>query len=48
MSSRSFSVGSYTRNINAQESEFDTRVRAFKDDTIDSMEDKLRIGPRHK
>jgi hypothetical protein len=34
MSSRSFSVGSYTRNIDTQEDPFNQRVRAFKDDTV--------------
>lgn len=34
MSTRSFSVGSYTRHIDTPESEFDQRVRAFKDDNM--------------
>src|SRR5467141_1437582 len=37
MGSRSFSVGGYTRNIDTQEDPFNTRVRAFKDDSLSEL-----------
>ena len=41
MSGRSFSVGSYTRHVTEQEDPFTTRVRAFRDDSLDQLEDKF-------
>jgi hypothetical protein len=48
MASRSFSVGSYTRNIDTQEDPFNQRVRAFKDDSLDSFEDNPEMWPKEK
>jgi hypothetical protein len=39
----SFSVGNYTRTIDTPVDEFDQRVRAFKDDSLDSMGDKFEF-----
>lgn len=41
MSSRSFTVGNYTRHIQSEEDPFDTRVRAFRNDTVDSLPNKF-------
>jgi len=48
MSSRSFSVGSYTRNIQESADPFNERVRAFKDDSFDSLEDNPENWPKEK
>jgi hypothetical protein len=48
MGSRSFSVGGYTRNVNLQEDPFDARVRAFKDDSFDTLEDNPENWPKEK
>lgn len=48
MASRNFSIGSYTRHIDTPETEFDQRVRAFKDDTLDSFQDNPEFWPKEK
>jgi len=48
MSSRSFSVGGYTRTVDLQVDPFDARVRAFKDDSIEALPDTFENWPKEK
>jgi hypothetical protein len=48
MGSRSFSVGNYTRNTDSQEDPFNTRVRAFRDDSVDTLPDTFENWPKER
>jgi hypothetical protein len=45
---RSFSVGSYTRSIDAQEDPFTSRVMAIKNDDASGLEDNFENWPKER